>query len=610
MAKLLKCKVAQDGQTHGENAVYDAMFWHKKAKPQEDGSKLVTVGYDRLARQLRVGKNNVKKHCQRLITKLAMVKIAEPILAERVGTTYRVYNYPQILERRRVAGFTHYVNFKGASLLVDPTTRGQSDPGVNLASILNEVRHSATSVVNLTPVSVVNLTTGTRGQSDHAFSTREHSKKERTIVPVETASVSDGLLVAEQLPIRAASQEPPVEMLFADASSEAVSQLSKEGSEAGSLLSNREDHVQGSFPHTSKKEVPATVSLVGSPSIRGENPELVSSPRSWAGRQHNQPKATSKPLPSSARPLPLLAPAAPKAAAKPAQTNNKRDALDQQVLTGFAKLGIDNWSLVELGQAISPGQSEKGRAALCRHLADMRLRNLIALDGAGLYSVISVMVAPAPPKPTTEPVAAAVEEPAASEPAAKYPLPPPPAPLPFDVFDVVMTDYGYPRVVIPAPASWRPPVVDPDDWVGKPSANDEPHKPTVDYDDDDYFNTKGPGRPYVPATPAQHAPDLQATRDAEHDANMARINREMAEAEALEAQAAETMPAPTVEMNTELIGRLRSIMGPGVALPTNTLAELTGTDHLQVYDALRDMGAEVKNYTTYAGVSVWERRAA
>jgi hypothetical protein len=173
-----------------------------------------------------------------------------------------------------------------------------------------------------------------------------------------------------------------------------------------------------------------------------------------------------------------------------------------------------------------------------------------------------------------------------------------------------MTDYGYPRVVIPAPASWRPPVVDPDDWVGKPSANDEPHKPTVDYDDDDYFNTKGPGRPYVPATPAQHAPDLQATRDAEHDANMARINREMAEAEALEAQAAETMPAPTVEMNTELIGRLRSIMGPGVALPTNTLAELTGTDHLQVYDALRDMGAEVKNYTTYAGVSVWERRAA
>src|ERR1035437_6727308 len=42
-----------------------------------------------------------------------------------------------------------------------------------------------------------------------------------------------------------------------------------------------------------------------SPSIRVENPELVSSPRSWAGRQHNQPAATSKPLPRSAAPLPL-----------------------------------------------------------------------------------------------------------------------------------------------------------------------------------------------------------------------------------------------------------------------------------------------------------------
>ena len=127
MAKLKECKVAQDGQTRGENEVYDAVFWHKKAKPQEDGSKLVTVGYDNLARQLRTGKNNVKKHCLRLIEKKAMVKIAEPILAERVGTTYRVYNYPQILERRRIAGFTQYVNYKGASLLINPTTGGQSE---------------------------------------------------------------------------------------------------------------------------------------------------------------------------------------------------------------------------------------------------------------------------------------------------------------------------------------------------------------------------------------------------------------------------------------------------------------------------------------------------
>jgi hypothetical protein len=127
MAKLKECKVAQDGQTRGETRVYDEMWWDKKAVEQQDGSKLITVGYRRLARQLRTGRNNVKKHCQQLITKLAMMKIAEPLLAERVGTTYRVYNYPQILERRRIAGFTQYVNYKGASLLINPTTGGQSE---------------------------------------------------------------------------------------------------------------------------------------------------------------------------------------------------------------------------------------------------------------------------------------------------------------------------------------------------------------------------------------------------------------------------------------------------------------------------------------------------
>jgi hypothetical protein len=57
-----------------------------------------------------------------------------------------------------------------------------------------------------------------------------------------------------------------------------------------------------------------------------------------------------------------------------------------------------------------------------------------------------------------------------------------------------------------------------------------------------------PRRPYVPAIPAHHAVDLQTARDAEHDANMARINREMAEA---------ADAAPAVEMNTGLVGRQR-----------------------------------------------------
>jgi hypothetical protein len=71
----------------------------------------------------------------------------------------------------------------------------------------------------------------------------------------------------------------------------------------------------------------------------------------------------------------------------PLPTGKRTSArMDEEVLAGFAKLGTGNYSLAELGQAIALGQSEKGRAALCQHLNDMKLRNRIALDGAGLYS--------------------------------------------------------------------------------------------------------------------------------------------------------------------------------------------------------------------------------
>ena len=192
--------------------------------------------------------------------------------------------------------------------------------------------------------------------------------------------------------------------------------------------------------------------------------------------------------------------------------------MDEEVCAGFSKLGTGSYSLTELGQAIAPGQSEKGRAALCQHLNDMKLRNLIALDGAGLYSVISVMVAPVV---ETTPM-----------PAAKYPLPPPTPELVAAVYPYAQLDDPFPFVF---PLDRFKPKAIP--------ADDEPYAPTVDCgDDDDPFGTRGPGRPDVP--PAQHAPDLQADHDAEHAACQARLNQEMAAAALAEAQAAETMPEP------------------------------------------------------------------
>ena len=174
MAKLKACKIAQDGHTAGETRVYDEMW--KKVKDLEVGSRKLSIGHDRLARNLRSGRANVRKHCDRLIEKLSIRKIANPILVERVGTTYEVFSYTEILERRRCAGLTHFVSDRGSITLVDPNDLDaiakliQIDTGVNLipdpiCERSADVRHSATSGVNLIPVSGVNLIPGHRPTS-------------------------------------------------------------------------------------------------------------------------------------------------------------------------------------------------------------------------------------------------------------------------------------------------------------------------------------------------------------------------------------------------------------------------------------------------------------
>lgn len=83
--------------------------------------------------------------------------------------------------------------------------------------------------------------------------------------------------------------------------------------------------------------------------------------------------------------------------------------------------------------------------------------------------------------------------------------------------------------------------MDPYAWIGQPAAEDEiPYEPVVDENDIFHRELTIPDQPDVPAILAQHAADLQAARDAEHAAVIARLNQEMAEA----AAAAETMPEP------------------------------------------------------------------
>jgi hypothetical protein len=155
--RLHKAHLAQQGHTHGEILVYRALWDHKMAKKMDDGSRRISIGWDRMGLAAGMSWKNAKTHCLALIEKLAVEKVADH--HERVGTTYRVLSYAQILERRRKAGLTHVIKNRGKVTLVNPSVKVKESATCN-----------CTTVVNLGTMTVVNLGSVNGGQTDHPFS--------------------------------------------------------------------------------------------------------------------------------------------------------------------------------------------------------------------------------------------------------------------------------------------------------------------------------------------------------------------------------------------------------------------------------------------------------
>jgi hypothetical protein len=113
--RIYPARTAQDGHSLGEQAVYYALW--SAADPETAESRLVSIGYERLADAARLHWTNVKKNLRNLETKLAIEAIAPENSGQRIGKTYRVYSYRAILERRRNAGLIWYRRTKGVQLL-------------------------------------------------------------------------------------------------------------------------------------------------------------------------------------------------------------------------------------------------------------------------------------------------------------------------------------------------------------------------------------------------------------------------------------------------------------------------------------------------------------
>jgi hypothetical protein len=121
--KIRHMVMAQDAHTNAEQRLYLALW--SRGRPKDDISRTITLGVLSMAKLASMGETMARQNIRSLIRKLAVEESGGYDCAGAIGKTYRVFNYAEILRRRRDAGLTHYVRRTSAVVFVDPAT-GQS----------------------------------------------------------------------------------------------------------------------------------------------------------------------------------------------------------------------------------------------------------------------------------------------------------------------------------------------------------------------------------------------------------------------------------------------------------------------------------------------------
>ena len=102
--KVLRVQIAQHCMTLGEERFYQSV-WHAREADgvRRDGprSKVFSMGYDRLAKLVRLDEKSVRQLIPKLVAKRVLEVLANEDSSARIGRTYRIFNYDEILERQR-----------------------------------------------------------------------------------------------------------------------------------------------------------------------------------------------------------------------------------------------------------------------------------------------------------------------------------------------------------------------------------------------------------------------------------------------------------------------------------------------------------------------------
>jgi hypothetical protein len=103
-----RCRLSvlpHDAHTRAEHAVYTALWNLASPAGAEDSYRDVRIGYDKLAALAGASQRTVHRLTKMLTAKLAIEAVAAEISALRQGKTWRIYGTPEILRRRREAGY-------------------------------------------------------------------------------------------------------------------------------------------------------------------------------------------------------------------------------------------------------------------------------------------------------------------------------------------------------------------------------------------------------------------------------------------------------------------------------------------------------------------------
>lgn len=110
-----------DGHSRAEQMVYEAIW--KAADPQEDGTRILTIGFLSLGRLAGLSESNARINLRSLIRKLAVEQHSTYVCEQSTGYTWRIYSSDAVFSRREAAGLIWYAKRTLAVVFVDPQTQ-------------------------------------------------------------------------------------------------------------------------------------------------------------------------------------------------------------------------------------------------------------------------------------------------------------------------------------------------------------------------------------------------------------------------------------------------------------------------------------------------------